>query len=287
VTLRRTITVAVAVVLGLAIAGCGGGSNRDAVGNAGASLGRIHSGALHLKLELSTGSADPSSRIGFEMDGSFDLALPGTAMPVADLTSTNLSDPSTPKVHFLSTGHAAFIVKDTVGYQLTDEQLATIRSDASKTGSGTFKGLDLQQWVVDPVQQPATTVAGEPVERVTGRVDPVAALNGMVALAGQLGAGQDSSLRVSDAEANLVRAAAQSSAFEVLTGRDGLLRSLTAQIEFAAQTTDNSGRGAVLAALRKLGHVRLTIELRIERPNTPVSLEAPATVRPIADLPKG
>jgi hypothetical protein len=225
------------------------------------------------------------------MDGPFDLAPAGATLPIADLTTTNLSDPAAPTTRFVSTGHEAFIVQGDVGYQLADAQLASIRLNPSSSGSGSgsFNGLDLRQWVVDPVQQPATTIAGEAVDRITGRVDPVAALNGIVDLAGQLGSGQGSSLRVADSEAGQVRAAAKSSTFEIATGTgDHLLRSLTAQVEFAATPAETSSQagGAVLDGLLKLGHLTLTIELRIERPNSSVSASPPATIRPISELPK-
>jgi hypothetical protein len=283
--------IAAAGVFAIAVVGCGGESKTDAVADAGASLGRIHSGVLHLRLELSTGDGDPSSRVGFQMDGQFDLAPAGATLPVADLTSTNLSDPETPTARFVSSGHEAFIVQDDVGYQLTEQQLSSIRLGASGSAGATggFKGLDLRQWVIDPAEQPATTIAGESVDRITGRVDPVAALNGIVDLAGQLGSGQETSLKVSDAEAEHVRAAATSSTFEIATGTDDhLLRVLTARVDFAPPATSSaSGNGAVLAALAKLGHLTLTIELRIERPNSSVTVQAPATIRPISELPKG
>jgi hypothetical protein len=96
-------------------------------------------------------------------------------------------------------------------------------------------------------------------------------------------------LRVSESEATQVRAAAKSSSFEIATGTsDHLLRSLTARVEFAATPPANGtqSNGAVLDGLIKLGHLTLTIELRIERPNDPVSVSPPATIRPISELPK-
>ncbi|MEY2459339.1 MAG: hypothetical protein QOG30_1169, partial [Acidimicrobiaceae bacterium] len=150
------------------IAGCGGKSKSDAVADAGASLSRIHSGVLHLRLEISAGAGDPSSRVGFQLDGPFDLTPAGAVLPVADLTSTNLSDPAMPTTRFVSTGHAAFVVQNDVGYQLTDQQVSSMTVGATGSGGGRLVGLDLRQWVVDPTQQPSSTVAGEAVDRITG-----------------------------------------------------------------------------------------------------------------------
>lgn len=279
---RRWAACAVVAAV-CATAACGGGSTRDPVADAGASLGRIHSGALHVKLEMSAGP----SQIGFQMDGTFDLTPHQGSLPVADLTTVDLSMPNAAPVHFVSTGAAAFIVRDGIGYQLTDAQVAPIRS-APSSGATTLTGIDLRQWVVDPVAQPQTTAGGEAVDRVTGGVDPVAALNGIVELSGQF-AGGGGDLRISDADAPRVRAAAKRSSFEATTATsDHLLRSLSAEVDFEAPSpSSESSSGQVAAALAKFGHLTLSIELRIERPNTTVTVSPPATVRPINELPSG
>src|SRR4051794_35561104 len=259
----------VAVALLLAI-GCGGDATHDPVADAGASLSRVQRGTMHLELGLAAGANDPTAKVGFAMDGTFDLAPPGASMPAADVTTVNLGTPNAAANHFVSTAHDAFIVRDQVGYQLTPQQLAPLQMAASSDHDNGIAGLDLRGWVHDPRAQPPTsTAAGEPVDRVTGGVDPVAALNGIVDLAGQLGGGVDPALRISPPDADRVRAATQSSSLEVLTGRDDkLLRSLTVQVQFAAATAAGpTTGGAVVQALDKLGHLTLTIELRLDHPN--------------------
>jgi hypothetical protein len=282
------------------LAACSGSSTKDAVGAAGASLAKIHSGTLHLKLALATGTDASAATVGFQMDGPFDLTPAGAPLPVADLTTVEAAAaPSKGTTRFLSTGHAAFIVVGGVAYQLTDQQLARLEPAsgspaASGSASSPLAGIDLSTWVVDPASQPATTVNGERVERITGKVDPVAALNGIVTMATQLGNAGGTELLVSDADAPRVRAAATSSTFEVTTGSDDhLLRTFTATVEFAVPaassataSSSSSGSGAVLRQLGQLGHLTLTIELRIERPNTAVTVQPPTDIRPIDQLPK-
>ena len=285
---RGTGLVAAAVLL--LFAGCGHDTKRDAVADAGASLSRVQRGTLHLKLDLGADTNDPSAQVGFQMDGVFDLAPPGAPLPAADLTTANLGSPEEPPVHFVSTAHDAFIVQDGVGYQLTPQQVAPLRLDASTGTGGGITGLDLRGWVIDPVAQPTTTTpAGENVDRITGRADPIAALNGIVDLAGQLGGAPDPALHVSATDADAVRSAMQSSSFEVLMGRDDrLLRGLTVQVQFAAPAAARpSTGGAVAQAIDKLGHLTLTIELRLDRPNSPVDVPAPAQIRPISELRRG
>ena len=215
----------------------------------------------------------------------FDLSPPGAELPEADLTTAKLGTPVQPPVRFLSTGHEAFIVQADVGYQLTADQVAPLRLQSGK-GTG-FSGVDLRGWAIDASSQPATTTpAGEVVDRVTGRVDPVAALNGIVALASQLGGGPDSALSIAASDADRVHAATQASSLELLVGRDDhVLRALTARVEFAAPQTQSTG-GAVVQALSKFGHLTLTIELRIDHPNDQVTITRPARVRPIAEFPR-
>jgi hypothetical protein len=40
----------------------------------------------------------------------------------------------------------------------------------------------------------------------------------------------------------------------------------------------------VVQALHKLGHVTLTVEVRLDDPNAPVAIAPPATIRPISEL---
>ena len=274
--------VAIVVAALLVVAGCGHDTKRDPVADAGASLSRVQRGTLHLRLDLGAGDPAQPARVGFEMDGQFDLAPAGASLPVVDLTTTNLGAPTDRPVQFVSTGHDAYVVRDGVGYELSPDALAPLRLDGA---SSSITGIDLRGWAIDPAPQPATTTsAGEAVDRITGGVDPVAALNGIVDFAGQLGGGADTSLRIAPTDAGRIHSAVRSSSLEVLVGHDDhLMRGLTAHVEFAAPEATSSG-GAVVQALNKLGRVTLTIELRIEHPNTAVAVTTPAQVRPFSDL---
>ena len=286
-SMRRAATVLVAIALLVAV-GCGGTSTRDPVADAGASLRQVQRGTMHLELDLAAGAEDPHTHVGFAMNGAFDLAPAGGSLPAADLTTVNLGMPNARPAHFVSTAHDAYIVRGDVGYELTAEQLAPLRTAGSTGNSSAGAGLDLRGWAINlRAQAPTTTGAGEAVDRVTGGVDPVAALNGIVDLAGQLGGGPDPALHISPADAGRVRAAAQSSDLEVLTGRDDhLLRSLTGHVQFAAPTAAGpTTGGAVMQALNHLGHLTLTIELRLDHPNVPVTIAPPATIRPISEMP--
>jgi|GEM_PF-6542556 len=280
--MRRWATVAVAATA-LCAAACGG-SKSDAVSKAGDSVGRIHSGVLHVKVEMTSGAAPDAARVGFQMDGPFDADVQAGQLPVADLTTKDFATGRT--TEFVSDRSHAFLVVDGVAYQFDDQQVASLRRANGGT-SGALTGLDLRSWVVQPTDQPSTTINGQTVARVTGTVDPVAAINGIVALATALGSG-DQTLQISAGDADRVRAALKSSSFELLTGaQDGLLRQVTATMAFASpQGAPNAAGGAVLQALAGYGHLTMTIQLGIDSPNGPVSVTTPASSKPIAQLPR-
>jgi len=277
--MKRRIASA-ALVLVFVLAGCGHDSRRDLVADARNGVDRVQRGTVHVQLAMVDGRA-PSPSVGFATDGTFDLAPTSAARPATDVMTVNLGTPDGLPSHFVSTGQDAFIVQDDVGYQLKAMPLPPAQPV-----------LDLPTLLVDPkAQSPTTTGAGEVVDRVTGGVDPVAAVNGVVDLADRLGAGPDAALRVSPADAARVRAAAKSSTVEVLTGQDDhLLRSFVAHIELATATPPSPAPtgpvtgGALVHALHKLGHVTLTVEVRVDNPNAPVAIAPPPTIRPITEL---
>lgn len=279
--MRRIALVALVVVLA---GSCGDGSRRDPVADARASLDRVQQGTLHMELQAAGAGAQPTPSIGFALDGMFDLEPRGATRPATNVITVNLGSPGDQPAHFVSTGRDAFVVQGDVGYQLTKMPLPPAQPP-----------LDLRALLVDPRPQTGTsTAAGEAVDRVTGSVDPVAAINGVVDLADRLGADPDTALRVSPADAARVRDAAMSSTVEVLTGHDDLLmRSLIAHIELAAPTSPSappSGPttgGALVHALDKLGHVTVTVAVRLDDPNAPVAISPPVSIRPINELGTG
>jgi hypothetical protein len=280
---RRGATLAIS--LALLLGACGSSSTGDKVADAGASLGRVRSGEMRLRLELTAGSGD-QAKGGFELAGLFDLQPGDGGLQRADLTQQRFGT-GEKAVRVVSDGTRAFIVRDGIGYQLTDQQVAPLRASGADTSTSAIQGLDLASWAVDPASQPPTTVDGEDVDRITGRADPVAAINAIVAMASQLG-GDGSDLAIKDADAQQVRAAMTSSTFEVLQGsKDHLLRKLSATFEFARNGATASGGSGVVQVLAQLGRLVLHIELQIAKPNSDVAIRAPATVKPIDQLPKG
>ena len=274
---RRIAIAALALVLVVA-SSCGHGSTRDPVADARVSLDRVQRATVHMQLELAGSGSDPTAQAGFATDGTFDLAPKTATAPAVDVMTMNLGLPDAQPAHFVSTGQQAFIVKGDVGYQL------------GFVPKPTRPMPDLGRLLVDPTAQtPISTAAGETVDRVTAHADPVDAVNGAVDLAEHLGAGPDPALRISPSDADRVRGATTSSNVEVLTGRDDhLLRKLTAHIELTAPTPPGPIiGGALVQALHKLGHVTVSVELRLDDPNVPVAVSPPATIRPFSELGNG
>jgi hypothetical protein len=160
-----------------------------------------------------------------------------------------------------------------------DELRATGDDEAGKGG---LEGLDPDEWIDDPQVAPGGTVDGVPVDRITGRVDAVDALNDVLGLASEFGAtaeGAPTTLEGDDAEQ--VRRAVRSTRLELLTGSsDRLLRHLRIDVTFGIDEQQELAR-----ALGSLAGVRISFELDVSRPNRQVSVKEPARARPASEIP--
>ena len=284
----RIATVLVVVgLVGLVVVGCGHGTKRDVVVDADGSFGRVQRGAVHLKLAFHA-TDDPATAVGFEVNGVFDLAAPVADLPASDTTTTNVALPDAAPVHFVSTGKAAYVVRGDTGYQLGPAELEPLRVQPADRSATPHGARSLGPWMVDPVVQAPTSIDGEQVDRVVGRFAPAAGVNDLVAFATELGAAPDAALRMTNTDEPTVNSAIRSSQIEVLVGRDDhLLRSVSARVELGESKAGTNAQGALLHALNRFGRVTLTVDLRIDHPNAPVTIAAPAHVVPISELRSG
>ena len=285
----RIATVLVVIgLVGLVLAGCGSGAKHDVVADANTSFGRVQRGAVHLKVAFRAAD-DQTTAVGFDLNGVFDLALPDTELPALDTTTANLGTPGMAATHFVCTGTDGYIVRGETAFKLGPAELEPLRLQPADRSSSGADGRPLRPWMVDPVAQPSTTTAsGERVDRVVGQFDPVAGVNKLVDFAAALGGSPDGALRIANLDAPAVKAAIQSSQIDVLIGHDDhLLRSVSARVELAAPRRQTTSGGALLHAIDRFGHVTLTVELGIDRPNAPVTISAPAHVEPISELRSG
>jgi hypothetical protein len=225
--------------------------------------------------------ATGQDQAGFEVQGPFATARAQGQLPTARLMYSQISGAGRQATTILLTGGKGYLVDGTTAYELTDAQLTPLRAATSTGGDAGLAGLDVKGWAKDlkltGPEQPFD------VDTVTGRVDPVPAMNDLLALAA--GLGNDSSAQppqLQAADAAEFKRAVKSARIVLVTGhRDRILRSLKITFDLA------SGQSPRLrTALGKLANVRLTVELSLADVNRPVSLPPPSNVRPISERPK-
>jgi hypothetical protein len=196
-------------------------------------------------------------------------------------------------VTLVSTGERAYIEVRGKAYELTPDQERQLREAGGPLGGGSGSGapgatasptgsLDLAAWLREPDLSGGGSIGGAETDRVTGEVDVASVVTDVLGAAERLGVSGEAvgggALRGAGDE-RLDRALAASS-IELLTGReDRLLRRLQLGIKLDAKAAAGGG-----ASLGDVEAVRVDLELAIERPNTPVRVDAPRDARPASEL---
>lgn len=263
------------VVLGLVImAACSQASPEErALATTEENLGDITSGRLSMTLLASSPGAAEGNGVGFKVSGPFAVGQQEGSLPVTDLEYVRVTGAERRTTRFISTGERAFAELDGEIQELEAGQVEEMRVRGDGGGAG-LEGLALSTWVEDPQISGGPAVEGTATERITGAVDPVAALNDVLVLSSQFGASAEQgapSLLEGDA-AEQIRRAVQASSVDLLTGmEDRLLRHLELVIDFGLAES-----GAELkTALGDLQGARLSLVLDVTGINQPVQVDAP------------
>jgi hypothetical protein len=266
----RRIAGAAALTAAL-LAACSGAPSADEVlSRASDSLADIRSGELHLSVLVETAPGADSSRIGFEIDGPFAFGGAGE-LPEARITYKQIAGEDELEVTLTSTGETAYQTVAGQTTEMSEPQLEELRATGVSEGGG-FGTLDVQEWIDDAELRDGGRRGATDVYLVTGSLDVVAALNGMVDAATAFGASGAAGLEHLDAAGErAIESSVESSSVKIYAGEeDGLLRALNLLVEFQANADKE-----VLDALGPLAGARLSIELSIDDPNEPVDVEAP------------
>lgn len=274
-----------AAVLGLSIAtACGGPVTEGAkvLGSTEGNLDEIRSGQLDLTLLASSSEAKAGRGLGFALEGPFAVADKKGDLPRTDLEYTRITGAKRRTTRFISTGTEGFVRLDGRTYELTEEQLKPLRATGKDdAGGGGLEGLDFTDWIDDPAVAEGPTVDGVSTQRISGKVDPVEALNDVLGLAAEFGAGGDVPDAVAEDDEDTVRRAVRSSKLVLLTGKqDRLLRRFTLDI-----VMDVGSQAKLREALGDLAGVRLSIALDVTKVNKPVKIEQPRSARPASEQP--
>lgn len=241
----------------------------DTAGN----LNKLRSGNLTLRLIVSPRTGT-KGRIGFELRGPFALRPGG--LPVAKVAYTQIAGPREATATFISTGTKAYAEVNGKAYELAPASTAALRQAAGS--SATFGELRIDNWVEHPIVGPGDDLGGAPTEHVSGKLDVVAAANGLLDLVRQLGRNAPT---LEGDQAKKLEDAVRSSSFDLWTGRvDHQLRRLLLRA--------NLGLDVPQSLRRALGDVvgaKLEFELGIADPNKPVKVAPPANPLPSSALP--
>ena len=293
-TRRRLAAVAaVAALCGLAPTACGGEAPGEVVARTQDNLARIRSGDLDARLVIAAEGPKRTGATGFELRGPFELARSAGDLPKARIAYTQIAGSRRATVTLVSTGERAYIEVRGKAYELTSDQERQLREEGGPLGGGSGSGtggatasptgsLDLAAWLREPDLSAGERIGGAETDRVTGEVDVARVVTDVLGAAERLGVSGEAvgggALRGAGDE-RLDRALAASS-IELLTGReDRLLRRLQLGVKLDAKAAAGDG-----ASLGDVEAVRVDLELAIERPNTPVRVDAPRDARPASEL---
>jgi len=290
---RLAAVAAVAALCGLAPTACGGEAPGEVVARTQDNLARIRSGDLDAKLVIAAEGPKRTGATGFELRGPFELARSAGDLPKARIAYTQIAGSRRATVTLVSTGERAYIEVRGKAYELTSDQERQLREAGGPLGGGSGSGtggatasptgsLDLAAWLREPDLSAGERIGGAETDRVTGEVDVASVVTDVLGAAERLGVPREAvgggALRGAGDE-RLDRAVSASS-IELLTGReDRLLRRLQLGIKLDAKAAAGGG-----ASLGDVEAVRVDLELAIERPNTPVRVDAPRDARPASEL---
>lgn len=279
--MTRTWCATVALGAALSLAACGGSDASRALDDTTSKLGELRSGELALTVAVEPDTE--GSGIGFELKGPFELAGEAGQLPRADLVYTQIAGPNEGDVRFISSESQAWVEVDGQAYELPTEQTEQLRA-GEDDGGGPLAELDVGSWTRDAKLAAGPVEDGEPTERVTGRVEVADAINDLLGVLEDSGAGEgvEGLDQLDGEDADGVDEAVRSSSLKLLTGKeDRLLRSLELAIDFAVKARQLPG------GLGELSGAKVTLDLRIARPNEPVEIEEPEGALPYEELPQG
>jgi hypothetical protein len=232
------------------------------------SAGAIRSGNLTISFVMA--DEVTATDVGFTISGPFSLGSEGSP-PVADLTLEQVSGSKTTTSRFVLDGDAAYAVVDGRTYELPPDRHAAFAAFAQQPEDGLLASLDLARWIERPRVARQGSVAGEPTDVIVGDLRGVEALAGITSLLANAGAADAVPQLPVDADRERLENAIRSGTIEIEVGRnDGILRRVEVEVALAPVEPD----------LATLAQVRLRFEVRIERPNDPVDVEAPSSAEP-------
>lgn len=256
--------------------GSGDSGPQDIVDTTAANMKDIESGvlAMHLTAEA---EGDVAGVVGFELEGPFRFEE--NSLPTVEWDLTRFAGEEESTVTFISAGSEAFIEVQGQAYEVTEEQLAELGGTGGVVEGG-LEGLEIGDWVEDPSIEDGGSVGGAATDLISGRLNAVAAVNDLLAIAQQVSGDPEISL-IEGEDAEHLEQAAESSSIEIYTGKDDrILRRLLVTLALDAEGQD----GPLVEGLGDFASARFVFDLEIAEPNSEVSIETPADALPYEEI---
>jgi len=243
-----------AAPLALALSACGGSSGGNVLRDASTNVGNIRSGVLHARLLVQPRMESARQAFGFTIDGPFRFG----DQPTANITYVQIANGRRAQAKLVITPDGGTIVTNGGRRTLDASQLSDLRGTMRAVRAG-GSIVDVSSWVKSSESTDCPD-ADAPVECAKGELDPVEAVNGLMALeqaAGRRTAG------LGAADADQLEDAVQKATFFVMAGKeDKLLRELRIDLGIALDVPEalRSFFGTIVGA-------DVRFELGVDRPN--------------------
>jgi hypothetical protein len=257
----------IALVGMIMLAACGGAEPRSELRTAAERVDEIRSGVLDFRLSV-TSTTDPADRVGFTMEGPFEVAATGLE---ADLRYRQVAGSIDAEVRLVSGDGRAFVETGGVFYELPVDADAT-------PGSATtvLEQLGFDRWAADPTVS-ASAAGARTISSPIAEVETVRGLRGLL---DELEMTEAAGLVALDGvDERTIERTVRDGTMRVTLGPDDLLRELVVRMRFGVAPSSPLGE-----ALADVVGAELLLELRIEEPNRPVDVDLPTEARPASEL---
>lgn len=208
--------------------------------------------------------------VGFTLEGPFSLPDEG-GLPITDLTLTEEQGEGTTERRFILDGRDAFIEIDGATYSLPHQMVQQLEGSKITEEGTAFADLDVETWLLDPQLE----TASNGLETVSGDLDVIAAYDDLLGMAEGFGASIEP-LELDERDREHLLSVVREATVDLTTGsEDRLLRDLQIRITLGLDAS-----GDLAEMLDMTGPVTLEMNLSIDDPNEPISVDTPADAVP-------
>ena len=287
---NRLLSLAVlfAALLGVAVAGCGGGNEKDAK----ALLKRAFAESIpsaNVTIDISAkidGVPQLSQPVRLKLGGPFKTNGKGT-LPSLNWDVSVSGGGQTFSAGAISTGDRAFVNFQGTNYEVDQATMTQLKQAAASSGGGGSRslkqfGVDPLSWVKDASEEGDADVAGVKTKHVSAGIDVERLFNDLNKVVAKAGGAVGSARpqQLTPEIIDQIKKVVHDPKFDVYVGKDDdKIRRAALSLQFTVpQQAQASARGV------KGGNVTISVEFAgVGEPQT---IAAPANAKPISELAK-